>query len=338
MTGVDDQNRQEVVGSAEFYNDKAVFERQRKNPDTIRKNRKQAFVALKLCGNLPKDAKLVDFPCGPGHHSDYFLDSGYTDIIAMDGSKAHTDGLSKDPKYAFYPNKPTFKHALYTDLNDSNKTVPDESADAFFCFGESWGFMPTLRENTEHFQKMYDKVKPGGTLIIQGRYTPTTYELDQNGVPQLKENHSRNLKKGETLEQDGTTWFSKEDFQPVESYVTPEFAPDLEDRFRQLDICHYAGGSVKYDETNPPSTMKIANYMNPSVDAEGRPVDYPVVRAFAKKLGMTDVTFHADLDHHDVQKRQPYYICSMVIKKPSKEEVDAVQGRASERTHEVLGK
>ena len=322
MTGVDDQNGHDVIGTAEFYNDADRFAKDRKNPDIIRKNRRQAFSALKLCGNLPEDANIVDFPCGPGHHTDYFLEAGYINLTAIEGSKAHVDGLNRDPKYTLYPAKPIFKHALYQDLNDDEKTVPNESADAFFCFGESWGFMPTLKENEEHLQRMYDKVKPGGTLVIQGRYTPETYSPDDNGVPQLIENHSRDLKKGETREEDGVTWFSKQDFQPVEDYVPEEFAPDLEDGFRQMDICHFAAGSVPYNAETPPSTFKIANYFIPKLDPSGKPTDYPVLRAFCNRLGMIDATFHTELDYHDTQRRQPYYICSMVIKKPSKEEVE----------------
>lgn len=338
MSQLDDTNKgKEVVSSAEVYNDKARFERDRHNPDLAAKNRRQADVALRLCGKLPYSARIVDFPCGPGHHTDFLYDKGYSNITAIEGSEAHVEGLKNDTSYPPVVG-PYFKHAYFEDLNDPKKTVADESTDAFFCFGESVGFMPTLKENEEHMKKMYDKLKPGGTLVIQGRYTPDAYEVDAGGVPTLKDNPSRDLQPGETKEENGATWFSNQDFQVVENFVSQEFAPDLEDGFRNLEVTNYAVGKPKPREDGSPITMKMASYFVPKLDRNGVPVDYPVLRAFSNKLGFPDVKFDAQLDYHDKAKTKPYYICSMVIKKPGElKEAGQIRREVADDADDVFG-
>lgn len=302
--------QKKIDSTISIYDTPERFRHDRKDEALKQKNFVQAEEALSLINPpLTKEASIVDFPCGPGHHTDYFWEKGFKNITAMDGSFSHVQGLQNDPKYSDFPNVPTFKQALYQELDDEEKTVPDESQNAFFCFGESWGFLPTLEENEKHLKKMYDKLKAGGTLIIQGRYTPSFYQGNYNP--------SANLLPGDVyIDSDDTHHYSYEDGPDIENYIPEEFAPDLEDFFRELPVFH----SGRPDKNGNIIPFKSASYLMPKLNAKGVPIDYPVIRAFCTRLGILDVKFHTKESIHPDGK--PYYICSTVIKKPSKLAID----------------
>ncbi|XP_071954236.1 methyltransferase-like protein 27 [Antedon mediterranea] len=116
-------------------------------------------IAVKLLNKYvkSKDAWILDVAAGTGLVGEYLVDSGYTNIDAVDGSVASTEVARK---------KNIYKHLYVQWLGGDNKlNTNNEGYDALVCVG---GFaLNQLKSDV--FPEFIRVVKPGGFIVINIR-------------------------------------------------------------------------------------------------------------------------------------------------------------------------
>lgn len=251
---------------------------------------------------LPQGARVLDVPCGEGHHAQVLAAEHGFEVTGIDGGSTLIDRAKT--RYS----APTFKHAYFNDLS-SEAVVPNESQDAVMCINQSFGYLPTLKENEDLLVNMYYKLKPGGFIIIQTSFNPLKPERYK----------FQDLAPGETNKPGDFISFSPEDGPHVDSQLPSEYGlRDEDENFRDLEITNSA--RVKPDGSYGPR-KKYANYLalkhdwNPDL-AKRQPLDMPVLRTLAMHAGIddNDIIFRAE-PYNEGQRTM--YHCLMLIKKPT---------------------
>lgn len=140
-----------------YYNSNAV------NFSEITKNVDFSEVQQTFINYLPMDAFILDFGCGSGRDTKYFLDHGYH-VTATDGSE-------KICKIATDYTGIYIKQMLFEELNDRNQ------------YDGIWACASILhlskKELPDIFYKMHQALKTNGIIYTSFKYG--TFEGERNG-------------------------------------------------------------------------------------------------------------------------------------------------------------
>jgi SAM-dependent methyltransferase len=222
--------------------------------------------------SLASGASVLDIPCGEGHHSNVFADKYHLNVTGIDGGPTLIDRAKK--RYE----KVHFFKAYFGDLTNQD-LVLDNSQDAVVCINNSFGYLPTVAENEAFLRNMFNKLKPGGSLVIHS--FPSYPKVE---IPRADE---------ETGE------------APVESRL-PDGYVLSDESFRTLKVNNRV--------TPNGLRVKYANYNVMSEDGNAHtdkkmPTDLPIIRALARHAGIDDrqITFHFEAPDN----------CAIIIQKPA---------------------
>lgn len=248
---------------------------------------------------LQKGSHILDVPCGEGHHSQVLAEKYGFDVTGVDGGATLIQRAGE--RYS----KPRFINAYFEDLA-GNGLVADESQDAVMCINQSFGYLPTVKENEDFVSNMYAKIKPGGAVVIQ------TYFVPRNRI-------AEKIPAGETRRYGSIAYFNENDGPHVDSRLPQDYELSPEDEnFRDLEITNSA--RVRPDGSYGPR-KKYANYLAIKHDGDPdltqrKPLDMPVLRSLAWHAGIANenIQFHTE---PYFEGEQIVYRCMMIFRKPS---------------------
>lgn len=135
--------------------------------------------------NLPKEARILDCPCGYGRHSIELAKRNFSvtgsDINSIHLAKAELDAKKESVAISFQ------KESM------SNLTY-DKEFDAVINMFYSFGFFDTDQENEKVLKNFYNALKPGGKFLMH-----TDVNVSRILAGKYKEDEKRVLETGDVL-------------------------------------------------------------------------------------------------------------------------------------------